>query len=66
MTRKHFEAIAAILASNMDKSATAGELWRGQCIADDLAAYFAELNPRFDKEKFLVASHVLFDTKRKV
>ena len=55
MTRKHFEAIAAILASNMDKS--------GQCIADDLAAYFAELNPRFDKQRFLAASHVLFETK---
>ena len=63
MTRKHFEAIAAILASNMDRSATAGEIWRGQCIADDLAAYFAETNPRFDKQRFLAASHVLVATK---
>ena len=63
MTRKHFEAIAAILAANMDRSSTAGEIWRGQCIADDLAAYFAEVNPRFDKQRFLAASHVLVATK---
>lgn len=59
MTRKHFEAIAAILAANSDRSGTAGETWRIQCVADDLAAYFNELNPRFDKQRFLAASHVL-------
>ena len=63
MTRKHFEAIAAILAANMDNSGTAGEIWRGQCIADDLAEYFAETNPRFDKQRFLTASHALVATK---
>lgn len=59
MTRKHFEAIAAILAANSDRSGTAAETWRVQCIADDLADLFGQSNPRFDRQRFLAASHVL-------
>lgn len=51
MTRKHFEAIASILAQH---GADAG-------LAADLANYFAAENPRFDVDRFMKAAGVSFD-----
>lgn len=49
MTKKHFEAIAAVLKDAKD--ATNGQSY----IAGRLADYFASQNPRFDKARFLRA-----------
>lgn len=51
MTRKHFEAIAAVFAAEHgghDDSRLAE-------IAENLAHEFAKFNPHFDKERFLTA-----------
>lgn len=48
MTRKHFEAIARILAASSDRQVTA----RALCDV------FAEINPRFDAVRFLAACGV--------
>lgn len=47
MTKRDYEAIAAILACHNDPVA-----WS---IADDLATLFEDRNPRFDRDKFLRA-----------
>jgi hypothetical protein len=51
MTKKHFEAIAEILheakRSERFVPSITGE------ISEQLAEYFAEVNPRFDKDRFL-------------
>lgn len=46
MTKKHFEAIADILAEHIWSTA-ADE------IARDLARYFKDINENFDRKKFL-------------
>lgn len=53
MTKRHFEAIAAIVKSvaryhDADKVTA-------KAIAEDLAFYFAKENPRFDRGRFLTA-----------
>ena len=59
MTRKHFEAIARVLRTEMrDMTVTVGERMVVERIARDLAEQFAEENPRFDTERFLAASGV--------
>jgi hypothetical protein len=45
MTKKHFEAIAAIIKH------TGPEF----VVAEELAAYFETINPNFDKQRFLTA-----------
>ena len=52
MSRKHYEAIAAILAVNVRGMVTAEET------AQNMADYFAAENPRFDRERFLEAAGV--------
>ena len=52
MSRKHFEAIAAILKIN-DWQESVEDM--RESIALDIAAYFKGENPRFDKDKFLKA-----------
>lgn len=47
MTRKHFEAIAAIINSNAD--------YQVQDVAEELASYFKSENPRFDRDRFMTA-----------
>lgn len=47
MSKKHFEAIAAILRTHKGQEA--------RVIAEDLAQYFATQNPRFDTEHFIKA-----------
>lgn len=49
MTRKHFEAIAAILAFNISNPITR------QTVSEELASYFATVNPNFDRSRFLKA-----------
>lgn len=51
MTRKHFEAIARITAS------ISNDLTRS-FVAHEQADYFANINPRFDRNKFLAACGV--------
>lgn len=60
MTRKHFEAIARILEwrngspdSTIDFDSGYNTAIRN--IADDMADYFENENPRFDRERFLTA-----------
>jgi hypothetical protein len=55
MSRKDFEAIAAVLAGDMACS-TPAERWRVQCITLSLADVCAKSNPRFDRERFYVAA----------
>lgn len=59
MTRKDFEAIAAIMANNRPHSILEGsahEYWRQ--IRDSLSSHFESTNPRFDKDKFEKACNV--------
>lgn len=49
MTRKHFEAIAAIIDAQRDIGVEI------QGTANELAAFFATENPNFDRERFLKA-----------
>ena len=49
MTKRHFEAIAAIIAFNVSNPVTR------QTLADQLSGYFATVNPNFDRQRFLSA-----------
>jgi hypothetical protein len=57
MTKKHYEAIARILATHISagKMRTVWEIEAGIAIARDLADYFASDNQRFDRVRFLTA-----------
>lgn len=58
MSKKHYEAIAAIIASTYRNAALyndAGRLETLETTAARLADYFATDNPRFDRERFLAA-----------
>lgn len=65
MTRKNFEAIAAIVKSNIPNAGTgtgymfdenaAGQTYAAENIADELADYFATENPNFNRQRFLKA-----------
>lgn len=59
MTKKHFEAIAAIVRANSIKNPAAGydEGFDAgvAAMAADLANMFAAENPRFNRDKFLTA-----------
>ena len=52
MTRKHFEALAAIINQNRFDGSRKEACYS---IADDMADFFAEENPRFNREQFLTA-----------
>lgn len=53
MTKKHFEAIARMLANHpANKSAEIRSLgW-------ELADYFGSINPNFDRARFLTAANI--------
>lgn len=51
MTRKHFRAIAAILANN----ARAQYPQNIDALVSDFANLLAESNPRFDRQRFVTA-----------
>jgi len=54
MTRKHFEAIAALI--NAEQSDKTGEAWQAvRDVAVRLAAQFNIENPRFDRDRFMTA-----------
>ncbi len=56
MTKKHFEAIAAIINKYANPVyGRAGREVVRKDIAKDLAAYFSEENPNFGRERFLAA-----------
>ena len=54
LSRKHYTAIANILANNQPDIHKAYV----RCIARQLAGYFEQDNPRFDRKKFLEACGV--------
>ena len=70
LSRKHYEAIAAILASNnfgtdpetmalgFDNGYATGRAEMLESIANDLADYVATDNPNFNRERFLKAAGV--------
>lgn len=62
MTKKHFEAIAAIIKAQYDSASKRRDGWEAcqtiEHTADNLAEYFASQNPRFDELKFLQACGV--------
>jgi len=57
MTRKHFEAIAKVLA-NYNCDSVASQADTIDCVAHTLAQYFKQDNPRFNKALFLKACGV--------
>ena len=58
MSRKHFEAVAAALAANMAAADSQREQLRVVAVASDLASVFAQVNPRFDRRRFMLAAGV--------
>lgn len=56
MTKKHFEGVAAVIKESVDKCPNVhGHTYHHE-IADGLADYFEEVNPRFDRDRFMVAT----------
>lgn len=59
MSKKHFEAIARILAQynivNPAMGFDEGYSSAANGITEAMADYFAQQNPRFDRERFLAA-----------
>lgn len=53
MTKKHFEAIARIIRDTYtdDEAGTAAL----RTAAEEMADYFAMINPNFDRQRFLTA-----------
>lgn len=67
MTKKHYIAIAAIIKEQIDKSARDGweseqaaKAWKisQESTAFDIADYFQDENPSFDRARFLAACGV--------
>jgi hypothetical protein len=61
MTKTHFEAIAAMLANRNGYNSSTIDYDAGynralENIAHDLADYFEDENPRFDRKRFLTAA----------
>lgn len=57
MTQKHFIALAAIMAEQRQRAGMT-ERWRLDETARAMADYFASINDRFDRPKFLAACDV--------
>lgn len=55
MTRKHFEAIAAVIRNNYSNTENATERKAIQTLAKSLALEFKSINPHFDPNKFMGA-----------
>ena len=60
MTKKHFELVAeAIQVERCETTATQADMvWNAALnrVADNLAAQFQMINPRFDRERFIAAA----------
>jgi len=64
MTKKHFTALANMLRDRMGHNYSTIEFDNGYNtaiahIASDMADYFAEENPNFDRDRFLTACGVV-------
>ncbi len=58
MTKKHFEAVAAAIEAQLTEGRDEWERGLNAGIlrtAQGLAKYYAEQNPRFDRQRFLAA-----------
>lgn len=57
MTKRHFEAIARMLREQGETLAdpTQAADIAHRDLVDGMASYFADQNPRFDRERFLTA-----------
>jgi hypothetical protein len=55
MTKKHYEAIAKALKTHKPHENWLNKHTQYELMVCDLAAYFAQDNPRFDKYKFYEA-----------
>ncbi len=58
MSRKDYEAIAADIARSMDRTLSPHAEAVLRMLARDLAGTFEADNPRFDRDRFLVACGV--------
>lgn len=58
MTKKHFIAIAAKLRERINYAGTADETLTIEGVARELCGTFAQLNPAFDRGRFLAACGV--------
>jgi hypothetical protein len=56
VTRKHFVALARIIALNWRAADSWEARFAVQAMASDVASYLASQNPRFDRERFLSAA----------
>lgn len=56
LSKQDYGAIARVLAGYVALGDSKGEV--AEAIAEELADYFAEQNPRFNKDRFLRASGV--------
>lgn len=56
MTRKDFEAIAAILRDHIPVQGEAVDITHAD-LTSDLADYFKDANPRFDRARFILAAN---------
>ena len=55
MTKKHFKAIAEILRLHNNRTDDQGAT---SYLAYDLIEFFESINPNFDKDKFIQATHI--------
>lgn len=61
MTKKHFEAIAATIKVNVESARESGSPQRLASVlelVEELSHTFQQINPRFDKDRFLKACGV--------
>lgn len=61
MTKKHYEAIALIMHTFWMRCSTAKLVKEHKALCLELSKYFAQTNPLFQSEKFLLACGVRFD-----
>jgi len=64
LSKKHYKAIAEIISQELDFATTIDGhcpncKYRIKTLAENLADYFEEDNPRFDRQKFLRACELL-------
>lgn len=60
MTQKHYNRIAAILQAELTACQGPRERARVHSIIEEMAEYLAEMNPNFQRQKFLDAAKGLY------
>ena len=58
LTRKHFRGIAQIIKTRLGNITDVAMQYGIEMMSDDLADYFEEQNPQFDRVRFLKACGV--------